>query len=425
MHIGILTDFFSVDPAYSLLRVVETQIAMLKWSDERFYVIVDEAFPENPGGVWKGVEIHRIPGVPRSNVVRIDETWEQDIEELHGTLLDIFLKTKTDVVITHDLIYQPALVKHHIAARRVAKKLLGIKWLHWVHSATPVYQIAPEHRELAELREPFPFSFKIVFPNEYDCARVAHNYGIDESRVLYVPHATNITEFLDMHPVTARMCWETDILMSDYIGCYPARLDRGKQVEIVIEVFGYIKDMGYNVTLVIADFHSTGGDKVAYREQLKAIAKEHNLKVGNDLIFMHDYDPSTRVSSPRQVIRDLFAISDLFILPSRSETYSLVAQEAALMGNALVLNFDFPPIRSVYQGDALYFKFSSNIDALTGMDGETNTSYSDRASYMRMVAKRAIAYMDHPVLRQRRRIRKTRNPIAVYRDYLQPILYNA
>ena len=68
-------------------------------------------------------------------------------------------------------------------------------------------------------------------------------------------------------------------------------------------------------------------------------------------------------------------------MPSRSESFSLITQEAATAGNVLLLNRDFPPFMDVF-GDAPYYgQFSSNIDALTGLDGDTVTNYEDRDAY--------------------------------------------
>jgi len=122
------------------------------------------------------------------------------------------------------------------------------------------------------------------------------------------------------------------------------------------------------------------------------------------------------------VVRDLMLLCNVFVMPSRSETYSLIAQEAGLCGAFLVLNFDFPPMRDIYGPAAAYYQFSSNIDALTGHDGETSTEYSDIDLFFHEVALRVAYELDHnPVLAQQKRIRQRRNPDFVFRRYIEPL----
>jgi len=145
----------------------------------------------------------------------------------------------------------------------------------------------------------------------------------------------------------------------------------------VIKIFKALKENECKVRLLIIDFHSTGGDKVAYREEL--IRLRDNLGLSpSEVIFTSQVEQELHLSSPQKLVRDFMLISNLFVLPSKSETYSLVVQEAGLCGNLLVLNQDFPAMRSIYGNDPLYRQFSSNIDVNTGLDGETNTKIRQR-----------------------------------------------
>jgi len=414
----LLTDFYTLDEAYSLCGVVSEQIEMLREKYSPVTVIVDEAFPQS-GTAWHtdGIELRRIPGVPRSNVIKIDATWDQDIETLRvgieAALHD------ADVVISHDAVYQPSLCKHHLAMRKVAAANPNIRWLHWIHSATPSF--AKQHAEL--VRGQFPNS-KIVFPNEYDRARVAANYNVPETDVVFVPHSTDPISFIMAHPLSRELAKEINLLEADVIGCYPVRLDRGKQVEIVLEIFAGIKKTGRSVRCVIFDFHSTGGDKVTYRKWLMEKCAEMGLSIGYEVVFTSQWRNETNLSCPRQMVRDFMLVGDVFILPSRSETYSLVAQEAAMCKNLLMLNYDFSPMRSIYLENALYGKFSSNIDMLSGEDGQTTTKYGDRQGYMNDMALKIIARLEESMaLKQFRFRRKHRNPKAVFRNYLEPLLW--
>jgi hypothetical protein len=115
----------------------------------------------------------------------------------------------------------------------------------------------------------------------------------------------------------------------------------------------------------------------------------------------------------------------MFILPSVSETYSLVAQEAAVKRNFLILNQDFPPFRSIYGDSPYYRQFSSNMNANSGYDGDTNTNYGNRDEYFKGIASYINYVMENTrVLKTFNMIRQTRNLDYVFKHHIEPILYS-
>jgi hypothetical protein len=321
-----------------------------------------------------------------------------------------------------------------LACRRIAAENPDKRWLHWIHSATTpnilldVLKLNGEAKDIYMpfLKKPFVNSF-IVFPNEYSIPRVATNFGVEIDRVKYVHHPMDIVRYYGMHNITKGMVERYDLLNADVIDVYPARLDRGKNLEVPIEIMAQIKKMGRTVKMIVVDFHSTGGDKVTYRNSLKDLAISKGLIVDGDerdLIFTSEYSPDTAARCPREVVRDLFTLSNVFIMPSRSESYSLITQEAAMSGNVLMLNRDFPPFIDIFGQAPYYGQFSSNIDALSGMDGDTNTDYGNRDNYMRDMAGRLLYELsNNKVIRMKDLIRKTRNLKYVFRNQLEPLLY--
>lgn len=416
--VAVLTDFYVADPSYSICIVIEEQLGMLLRAGYKPVAIVEENF--KPVRVWKYVELRNVipTGIKRDNVVRFYEGWEHSAqllyEAFHRGLSDV------DVILTHDLIYQCSQIWHNYAARAFAAKNPNKTWLHWVHSVTPSEIWRRRDKRLEPLQKYMPRSKLVVF-NDYDIKRVAVSYGHEVNHVVVVPHPTDFCGFMGFHEITTKLVYQKRMLDADAIFVYPIRLDRGKQVEYVLRTAAAVKQRGKEVRVVIADFHSTGGDKVKYRDDLKFLAQELFLDQ-EEVTFMSEFDEQTRVSSPRQVIRDLFLLSNVYVHSSKSETYSLTTQEALLCGNVPILNFDFPPMRSVYGKHAGYFKFSSNIDVMTGTDGETNTDYDNIDAYFGDIAS-YVCYMleNDPVINQMTRIRKTRNPDHVFKQFIEPL----
>ena len=368
-RIAIFTTFSGADHAYSLNNVVIDQIKMLTRAGYSPVVLVTESF--QPVGVYNDVELRRIPPVFLSNEGKLPDEYNEDVIKMTESLRELLKDVK--VCITHDIIYQPAHLIHNLAARKIAEENPGIRWLHWIHSATTPNILCNKEEVRMLIKRPFPHAF-ICYPNQFDRTRVAINFRYDEHLVKYVPHPIDIPEYLGFHEYTRDFIDKYSLIQADVIMVYPVRLDRGKQVQMNIRTMAALKRRGRSVRLIVVDFHSTGGDKVTYRDTLKKQAIDLGLS-DTEMVFTSDYRPETKGSCPREMVRDLFNISNIFLLPSRSETYSLIAQEASICGNLILLNFDFPAMRSIYGEQAMYFKFSSNVDALNGLDGETITDY--------------------------------------------------
>lgn len=419
--VGILTTFCSFDRAYSLCGVVADQIKMFLANGYKPIVIVTEAFKDDEVYPFSEVELRKIPVIFCSNEGQLPDNWKEDAEKLKNSLREIL--KDIDVVIAHDICYQPAHLIHNIVCRELALEFPNIRWLHWIHSATSHSILCNKAEVRDKICQRFPNSF-LVYPNAYDIPRVARNYNIEEDEVKCVNHPIDVCGYMGFQDITKRLVEEKNMLDADVISVYPLRLDRGKQPHIIIDIFSQLKKMGKKVRLIIADFHSTGGDKVTYRQEMINKAIDMGL-TNNEITFTSQFDKSLELSCPKEMIRDLMLLSNVFILPSRSETYSLIAQEAMLCGNFIILNQDFPPFRSIYGSKCpKYFQFSSNINAITGYDGNTDTKYENENAYWSDIAKYIIYELsNNRALAGSTVIRKEKNLKTVFKNQLEPLLY--
>jgi hypothetical protein len=289
-RIAIFTTFSDIPEAYSLNRVVQDQLKMFLNNGYEPTVIVVKGFQKKDINADDRVTIKEIPLVPVHNELKKDESFDDDITTLTAALEDAL--KDIDVVLTHDVIYQNAALKHNFASRKIAEKYPHIKWLHWIHSATSPVTLAalrPYFQEeyLNLVSKPFPNSFYVFF-NDWSTPRIARNFGISEEVVRVVHHPSDLEEVYALTPDVARLAREKNLFSADAICIYPIRLDRGKQVQHVIKTMACLKEFGVKIRLVIVDFHSTGGDKITYRDELKAIAIDWGL-TSDDLIWTSEY----------------------------------------------------------------------------------------------------------------------------------------
>lgn len=430
-RIAISTSFSDIQKAYSLNIIVQSQLKQLLINDYHPILIVHEGF--KPEGIYShpNIQIEFIPNVPAHNEVRKDETFDADVASLEKRYMEIL--KDVDVVLTHDVIYQNACLKHNVASRRVAKKL-PIKWLHWIHSATSpllVNQMTGifEDAYIELLKEAFPNSY-YIYPNSYAVPSVATNFNIPQEMVKVVHHATDITGFFGFPPALEEFIYKKKILEVDAICTYPIRLDNGKQAEFVIKTMASLRDFGLTIRVIIADFHSTGEEKIAYRNKLKEVAIDYGLN-SDELSFLSEENPDWLYEVPQDFIRCLQSISNVFIMPSVSETYSLVTQEAALTRQVVVLNGDFPPFRSIYGENAIYRRYSSAYDilsddehALTPTSGTTTNYGLTERAYHKETAGRIALRLKHSEQALSIFLRKNRNLQTVFKKELEILFYD-
>ncbi len=451
-RVAILTTFSRSNVAYSLQRVVQDQLAMfVRNGYEPTLLVAESDYWAAPDGYFadRRVKVVQYPAIKWVNQEGEEEAFMSDIEQLKDALKEALCNI--DVVLSHDIIYLPQFLKLAIAARHVARELPELRWLHWIHSATgPEFlkkQGLAKILYIDVLSQKWPGSYPVFF-TRMSVPRIARNFFYEESDIKIVPNATNICEFFGLSPLVTRLYEEKRLHMADYLTIVPTRLDRGKQVEWVIRILARLKSLGECVRIVVMDFHSQAKEKNRYRQDLKALACEWGLN-DEELTFLSEFDESVKREAPHGMVRELFSLANLFIQPSRSEGHSLTTQEAAICGNLLVLNDDFPPAREIFGEQAIYCQFSSSIDRIQLQDGETVlhieslqlpynppeypdslVTHSDgvwyvdgEAHHANVIANRIrYEFSNNIVLRQRQTRLRDLNVFTVFSRHIEPLI---
>jgi len=422
-RVAILTTFHDHDPAYSLCNVVADQLTMFTDAGYAVRLFVTEQF-KNPQGVWAHelVDLRHIPVVQCDNDGNLNDAYQAEADKMEQFLAKEL--DGIDVVLTHDIIHQPSHLIHNIACRKFADKREDLRCLHWVHSASAPQVLCnkPEVRDF--IASKFPHSF-ICYPNAWSRALVARNFGFEQDEVKTVHHPTDICSFFDFHPLSRALVKEFKMLEADVICAYPCRLDRGKQPEVNIKIMACLKKMGRRVKLVLFDFHSTGGDKVVYRNELKQTAEKWGLVDKDDILWISEWREETLYHAPREMVKDMKLLSELCIHPSTSETYSLVVQESMLAKNFCLLNHHFPAMRDIYGSrNVLYEPFGGAVNALDMDNGSTNLHISNEQTHFDNLANKVRYFLENDwAVAQFRFVRKFRNTDYIFKHELEPLLY--
>lgn len=402
MKIGVLTTFGGSDEAYSLVVVVKTQIQMLAEAGYQPALFVAPSFK------GEGVFSEHVTDIRK--VTQSDAPIADIVKALEPQLADI------DVMLCHDIVFLTQHTQWALAICEIAKRHPEIAWVHWQHSRGDGKANA------------HPDNSWFAYPNMGDLQHCAEINSIDAQRVHYVPHPLDFG-YLGWPDLAIRIAEDFDYPFVDVSGILPARLDRHKQVEKAVRLFAGIKRTGHSVCFLIADAYATGERFIQYKREVEAIAREQGL-TDKEFAFLGEAYEECKYGTPRQTVKALYEMGNVFIQPSNAETSSLVAMEAALAGNLLILNSDFPPILPLYKR-SLSFPFGSVFEDtkyyrnVTTADG-TVTKIEDNQLFWDDQAKTILSVLDGQIgIMVKRQQLSERWPSRVFKNYMEPLIQEA
>ncbi|NMA26012.1 MAG: glycosyltransferase family 4 protein [Clostridiales bacterium] len=425
MRVAILTMFNGLSNTYSLVNVVAEHLKMLLDAGIKTKVLVSQDCPDGERqGIFADERLEWVKITNRIGGEQIHwRDYSQPDGEVHKTFYeeaDIIAEdleanlADADVCMMHDIHYQGWHLVHNVAVRKVQDKLKNLKFIAMTHSA-PVNR--PPHLK-------YPFSCRYtpmpntlyVYPTYSGIPALARQYGVPEGKCRVVYNSLDLLSFMS-HAVKS-LHQEIDLLSPDILIIYPGRFTTGKKFEKVAALAGAIrKKTELSVKVVFCDFPSMDVDPAKYKTAIRKIGQFSGLD-DTDLAFTSDL--GFPQGFPRSGVFELFALSNLFICPSYSESFGLTVLEAASRGNFLVVNEAVPALEELGKKLKAYFM---RWDARNfGFDTKETYRPSERA-YLEEHALRIVDRMrDNPVLYAKTQSRQKFSPMWVWYNQLQPLL---
>lgn len=322
-----------------------------------------------------------------------------------------------DVVFTEDIVFQGWHLPFAVAVMEASKDLPNISWFHAIHSVPSV------NSDFWNIRL-YSKKHKLIYPNATDRILVAEQFRGSPDDVRVLPHIKDIRTFADFSLDTIDYLDQNpDIMQADIIQLYPCSVDRleAKRLREVMMIFSHLKKFGRKVALIVANQWVTGQAQVDIVDQYKKLAVELDLEVGRDLYFTSDYRPNERgigkfgVGIPKHMIKEFQMLANLFIFPTREETFGLVLPEACLIGAPLVvLNRSLDMMAEVSGHNCLYFNF--------GAAGKEHRC-DDWNHYTHDIALIILGRMHQSEsIRMKTFMRKKYNYDYLYKQYYAPLL---
>ena len=414
MNIAILTNFQDFHPGYSLTGIVQDQITMLTRHGHNVHLFVSTNYnAKHDPPEWEAT-LHKV--VPFGHLVdyqsRVAKKPEHDqlSIEVKEMLTKEFEANDIDIAFTHDWIFTGWNLPYGDGVKAYGLLNHRVRWFHWVHS------IPSKNSDWWRIKEYGP-CHKIVFPNRTDATRVAEQYHGELEDIRVIPHIKDPRSWYDFHPETCRFIDDYPLVMQgDIIQIYPASTDRlaTKRIDNLIEIFASIKEKGLRVCLVIANQWATGREAQQPLKPYYDLANKRGLLNGDEFIFTSDWDTEKYGTGiPRRMLAELQLLQNLFIFPTREESFGLVGPEAAINGSFMVLNKNLDMMQEVFGNNGLYMDFGS-------FHNQLNVPHEN---YWRDVGTIILGRMyNNESIRTRTFCRKAYNYDALYLHIYEPLL---
>ncbi len=371
MRIAILTNMMEMNPGFSLTGIVQDQIRMLCSYDHEVHLFVNDQFhgkgnfsvlPEEDADKYglneDNYKVRKL--IPFAHLT--DYHSRNDISEDHKKTVE---DTKTmlikelkdfDLVFTHDFIFQGWFMPYGLACMEAGHFLPNVSWLHWIHSVPSsaydwwrIKEYGPRH--------------KIIFPNITARQQVVEQFAGWAEDMRCIHHIKDPRSWFGFDKETCDFIKKYPaVLQSNFVKIYPASVDRlsAKRLKYVIAIMANIKKRMSTVCLVVANQWATTRQLKQNVDEYKAQASTMGLEPGKDLIFTSDLGKEYEVGIPQYMVRNLMLLSNLFIFPTKEESFGLVLPEAALSGVLTMANKSLPTLTEVTGGEGLFAEFGSH-----------------------------------------------------------------
>lgn len=370
-NIAILTNFQDFNPGYSLTGIVSDQCLMLLKNDHNVVLVVSENFNEKyncdsgVSNLFKFANFTLIKGSKFMHLIDYQTatkiTYDHIIEQKEAAEIycNIFRENNIDVVFTHDFVFTGWNVPFAAACKTVTKMLkeidITLKWYHWVHS------IPSGEKDWWNLKE-YGEKHYIVFPNYIEKVRVAEAFRTEHKNVLAIPHIKDIRTWYDFGEDSNKIidaC--NDVINADFVQVYPCSTDRlsAKQLGIVIKIFSFVKKENFKVFLIIANQWATGRQRKEDINKYKDMGKKYGLIYGDDFIFTSEIDKKFELGISKKTLRELQLLSNIFIFPTKEESFGLVGPESVFSGALPVINKSLTMQFEVMSHECIAYDFGS------------------------------------------------------------------
>lgn len=426
MKIALLTCFRTLSCTYSLANVVAKHIEMLLDHDYEVTLFVCEGC--NREQALPIYQDHRLHWGEIAASYEGESIPLADYYAPHQPLPDHFshwLSTITEslcqalqhmsLCIIHDIHFQKSNAIYHLALREALTILPPLPIIAFTHSY-PYFRPADIPDSSLPHFTALPHTL-YAYPTQSGLCRLSEQYDIPEAFCRPVYHPS-----LSLHSLEVKkIAQAVDLFTPELLIIYPARLTPAKKQDKIIALSGALKLAGnLSIQLIFCDTKGDTQEAITYKKELYQLAANYGL-TPSELLFTSDIGFKNGLS--HESILELFGLSNLFILPSISESFSLILLEAAARGNFLVYNENVPALLelgTLLHGYPLHWEArEDHYTILPSYDPSEASYYGHHATHI------LKAMHQCPILHAKTVVRRRFNAEWIWHHQMAPLLEDA
>lgn len=425
MKVAVFTVFNGLSKSYSLVNVVEEHLKMLLDNGIDTRLIVNEQFDDSTKyGIYldERIDWFKLDNTFDGKVIEwcdysspdmtLHESFSGEAEVVCNSLKKAL--DGIDVCFMHDILFQGWHYLHNVAVRMAQKDFLNIKFIAFTHSF-PVNRPSEIKEQMKYRYIPMPNTI-YAYPTYSGLPALAKQYGVPEGlcRVIY----NNISLIDNMSSCIKELHSRVNILDSEILIVFPLRLSPGKQPEKIAALAGMIHTVTeLSVKVIFCDFPCMDINPDDYKTAIRVVGESYGLD-RDKVVFTSDQ--GYKDGFPHEGVMDLFTLSNLFICPSKSESFGLTVIEAASRGNFLVLNRNVPALEEIGKSLNAYFMEWDARNLGYDIKAEHNPS---EAKYYAVHAKRIVDLMrDDRAIFAKMKVRTRYSEDFIWKNQIEPLI---
>lgn len=266
-------------------------------------------------------------------------------DEVYGLLQE--WSRDLDVVIAHNVLHMPFNLPLTLALWRLAHQEVGPKVVSWAHDSPFFHRGFPDYLtrppwDVLKRRHP-----RIRYVTISRSRKELFEEHLGDFDWQLIHNGINPFEFFYLDPRSLRLARELELLERDLVIVQPSRIIPRKNLELSIRIVHGIKNLGYNVLLVVTGAHDPHQGKAeSYYQGLKSLIEELALQDNVAILAEYTLRDGKRLFPDRVIVRDLYLMADLLLMTSKDEGFGLPLIEAGMIKLPIACT-DIPPFLEI------------------------------------------------------------------------------
>jgi len=290
-------------------------------------------------------EIHE--KIKRGDKEALKKTSEKVLEIIKEWANDL------DVIIAHNVLHMPFNLPLTFALWKLAD-LNEIPIISWAHDSPYFYPHSADYLK----KEPWDILRK-THPNICYVTISESRKRLFEENGIYsdwhvIPNGIDPVSFFYLNEKSVKLAEELRLFERDFVFVQPSRITPRKNIELSIHIVRGIKLSGYDILFLLTGAYDPHEKKaVSYYRRLKYWIDNLGLSDNIAILAEHVFKDGERLVLDRIVIRDLYLMADMLLMPSKDEGFGLPLLEAGMIKLPIACS-KIPPFEEIGE-DVCFF----------------------------------------------------------------------